>query len=219
MPPSLLPDDFDLQLQQATDGFWRSRARGVTHGKNMDGFRTLLGAVARHCGLPPDALQDAQTVLPGYFRATKSWDTLIIQGGRLLACVVFKSQVGSFGNNFNNRAEECLGSAADFWQAHEVGAFKDPRPPFLGWLMLLEDCADVRSAVACATPHYPVLPEFNGASYAERYHTLCRRIMERRLYSGAALVISAQDGPPRSLSDATGARAMFGALAAHLLAA
>ena len=221
MPPSLLPADFDDRLQRATDDFWDSRATGVTHGKNMDGFRVLLGAVVQHCGLPLDATHAhaSQAVLPGYFRATKNWDTLIVRGGRLIAALEFKSQVGSFGNNLNNRVEECVGSATDFWQAHEAGAFVDPRPPFLGWLMLLEDCPEVRRPVACAEPHYPALPEFRGATYADRYHVLCRRLMERRLYSGAALVLSNSGSPPTALSDQTGAKALFTALAAHLLAA
>jgi hypothetical protein len=35
--------------------------------------------------------------------------------GSLVATVEVKSQVGSFGNNFNNRVEEAIGSATDFW--------------------------------------------------------------------------------------------------------
>ncbi|MCA9635659.1 MAG: hypothetical protein KC420_06470, partial [Myxococcales bacterium] len=121
-------------------------------GKNMDGFVTLVGAVARHCGLPADAVHVGHRgiVLPGFYRPTKKWDALVIDRGRLLAAFEFKSQVGSFGNNFNNRSEEAIGSASDLWVAYRHGAYRDsvrssapagdPRPPFLGWLMLLEDC-------------------------------------------------------------------------------
>jgi hypothetical protein len=71
--------------------------------------------------------------LPGFFRPTKLWDLLVIRDRELVAALAFKSHVGpSFGNNFNNRAEEALGTAADFWTAFREGAFgKTPRP-FLG---------------------------------------------------------------------------------------
>jgi hypothetical protein len=43
----------------------------------------------------------------------------------------FKSQIGpSFGNNFNNRTEEALGSATDIWAAYREGAFKPSSRPF-----------------------------------------------------------------------------------------
>jgi hypothetical protein len=52
--------------------------------------------------------------LPGFFRPTKEWDLLAIHDGKLLAVIEAKSQVGpSFGNNFNNRTEEAMGSALD----------------------------------------------------------------------------------------------------------
>ncbi len=39
----------------------------------------------------------------------------MVSEGKLLAGIEFKSQVGSFGNNYNNRTEEAIGSAADIW--------------------------------------------------------------------------------------------------------
>jgi len=70
--------------------------------------------------------------LPGFFRATKQWDMLVVHKGRLIAAFEFKSQAGpSFGNNFNNRSEEALGSATDLWQAVKEGVFgKDANPFF-----------------------------------------------------------------------------------------
>ncbi len=41
--------------------------------------------------------------------ARKKWDLLVVEGC-LIAAIEFKSQVGSFGNNYNNRTEEALGS-------------------------------------------------------------------------------------------------------------
>ena len=52
--------------------------------------------------------------VPGYFRPTKMWDILIMDKDVLIGVIEFKSQVGSLGNNFNNRCEEALGNATDF---------------------------------------------------------------------------------------------------------
>jgi type II restriction enzyme len=62
--------------------------------------------------------------LPGYFRPTKLWDLLVMYQGRLIAAIELKSHIGpSFGNNFNNRTEEAIGTAVDLWTAFREGAF------------------------------------------------------------------------------------------------
>lgn len=243
MTPQLLPSDFDQQLARIVRQFWHTRSKkprrkgplgktqggtrdAVLSGQNMSGFQNLIRSVAMHNGLPDSAVLTGRraTILPGFFRPTKNWDTLVIHGQRLIAAFEFKSQVGSFGNNFNNRSEEAIGSAADLWVAHEHNAFKNPRQPFLGWLMLLEDCPDSTKAVRCDEPNYPVFPEFQGASYAERYRILGERLMERKLYTAAALLLSPlgdgeKTGSARSLSEATSVRRMFLEFAGHVLAA
>ena len=258
MAIELLPADFDEQIANAVEQFWKGRtgttsstgqsgSRGkVISGKNMDGFVGLVGSVVRHCGLSDSAIRTSkrEVVLPGYFRATKDWDALVISRGRLLGAFEFKSQVGSFGNNFNNRSEEVIGSAADLWMAHHHGAFSDkpasgplpiaesqlsllnpalqtdPRPPFIGWLMLLEDCAKSRTPVRCNERHFKVFSEFREASYARRYQILCERLVERRLYSAAALELTQPDSRMHeALSRATSIRTLFAEFAARLLAA
>lgn len=254
---SILPPDFDQRVESAVRLFWDTRtgATGklqggsrdaVVSGRNMDGFASLVGYVATYCGLPSEAVYrtKGKLILPGFFRATKNWDVVVIHERRLLAVFEFKSQVGSFGNNFNNRSEEAIGSAADLWVAHHEGAFaaqprqegttvaeepppainpaiqSDPRPPFLAWLMLLEDCEQSRRPVGCAEPHYKVFPDFQGASYARRYQLLCERLVERRLYSAAALEMSpANSGSHAPLSPSTSIRNMFAEFAGRLLAA
>ena len=48
---------------------------------------------------------------------------LVIDRDQLIAALEFKSQVGpSFGNNFNNRTEEAIGTAHDLWTAYREGA-------------------------------------------------------------------------------------------------
>ena len=82
----------------------------VTGGKQLDGFVMLVTELLVECGLPDASVHTKKrdVVLPGYFRPAKEWDLVVVYQGNLMATVEFKSQVGSFGNNFNNRIEEAL---------------------------------------------------------------------------------------------------------------
>jgi type II restriction enzyme len=198
---------------------------GVTGGKNMDGFVDLIIDLVRANGL--DQAQIYQTkgllTLPGYFRPTKLWDLLIIHKGQLVAGIELKSQVGpSFGNNFNNRTEEAIGTAHDFWTAYREEAFgKQPRP-FVGWLMLVEDAPESRRPVANEAPHFTVFPEFNGASYLNRYDLLCQRLVQEQLYSNAVLMTSPRTasltGEFTHMSDMTSLKTFVASLAGHIAA-
>jgi hypothetical protein len=123
--------DYERKAREATTAFWgnREKARqkqieagtvdqgeraGVTAGKNMDGFIALVIDLVKANGLAHAVIhrERALLTLPGYFRPTKLWDLLVMHEGRLVAAVELKSQVGpSFGNNFNNRTEEAIGTA------------------------------------------------------------------------------------------------------------
>lgn len=232
--------DYEKKTSAAVRHFWKTRAgaktsqqkRGakdtgerasVTAGKNMDGFLALIERIVRANGLADADVHLAKRVvtLPGHFRPTKLWDVLVMMEGRLIAAIELKSQVGpSFGNNSNNRAEEALGTAVDFWTAYREHAFGEVARPFLGWLILLEDCEASRRSVSDKSPHYPVFPEFKGASYAARYDILCRKLMEERLYTSAALVLSPRTGSRghswSSLSDLSSIGGFVAAFAGHV---
>jgi hypothetical protein len=129
--------------------------------------------------------------LPGYYRAEKKWDLIVVSDGQLVTAMEFKSQVGpSFGNNFNNRSEEAIGSATDIWVAYREGRFGKAPAPFLGYFFLLEDCARVQTAVRNKEPYFKVDPEFERASYCKRYELLCRRLIRERVYSAACLLMA-----------------------------
>ena len=146
-------------------------------------------------GLPDAAICRKAVTLPGYFRPTKDWDLLVVDHGNLIATLEFKSQVGpSFGNNFNNRTEEAIGSATDLWTAHREGVFKDSIRTWLGYFMLLEDTEESNAPVSVRQPHFPVFPEFLNASYASRYMLLCRRLVRERLYDAACFLMSPSKG-------------------------
>lgn len=200
--------DIETRLQEAVRVFWRTRqsqarkqraggtadqgARSaVTGGKQMDGFVRLLADLIVRAGVADASVHRHRRIeLPGYFRPTKQWDLLVVANGHLLAALELKSHVGSFGNNFNNRTEEAMGSALDLWTAYREGAFGQSPRPWLGYLILLEDCDRARAPVAVQEPHFPVFPEFRQASYTRRYEEFCRRLMRERHYDSAALLAS-----------------------------
>ena len=197
---------------------------GVTAGKNMNGFLALVLDVVRANGLAHAEIHQkrAMLTLPGYFRPTKLWDILVIHRSELVAAIELKSQVGSFGNNFNNRTEEAIGTAHDLWTAYREEAFgKQPRP-FVGWLMLVEDAPKSRATVKDSSPHFPVLEAFKGASYLKRYDLLCQKLVQEQLYTTAALITSprsaAQTGEFAEMSAMTGLKTFVTALAGHVAA-
>ncbi len=129
--------------------------------------------------------------LPGFFRPTKEWDLLVIKEGNLVVAIEAKSQVGpSFGNNFNNRTEEAMGSALDLWTAFREGAFNGGKQPFLGYFFMLEDCEASNKPVRVKEPHFKVFLEFIGASYMKRYEIFCRKLVLERHYTASSFIVS-----------------------------
>ncbi len=186
----------------------------------MDGFVAMIRDLLLESGLPESTVFcSGKLELPGYFRAEKQWDLLVVAEGQLLAGIEFKSQVGpSFGNNFNNRAEESLGSATDLWAAYREGAFRPSARPWLGYLMLLEDAPQSRRPVGVQEPHFKVFDEFRNASYANRYETLLTKLLRERLYDGACLLLSNSNDGKRGKFQEPSAELAFQAFAGSLLA-
>lgn len=206
----LVLNEIDKRVKEAVAHYWKTlgsqgnrkeakdtgtRTR-VTGGKQMDAFAEVVARILSENGMPKASINlNARLELPGFFRATKKWDLTVVHKGRFIAALEMKSQAGpSFGNNFNNRAEEAVGTGKDLWTAYENGAFDKGPTPWLGWVMLLEDCSKSREAVDVEEPHFRVFPEFRNASYAKRYELLLRRLVRERLYTKAALLLSTQEG-------------------------
>ncbi len=235
--------NYQKKAREAVQAFWGNReaARqkqiesgkadqgeraGVTAGKNMDGFLALvLDDVVRANGLARAQFHQQRTLLtlPGYFRPTKLWDLLVTYKGQLIAAIELKSHVGpSFGNNFNNRTEEALGTAHDFWTAYREGAFgKQPRP-FAGWFVLVEDTPKSRCPVKAQSPHFPVFEEFEDASYLKRYDLLCQKLVQEQLYTTAAIIASSRaavkTGRFVEISPMSGLKTFVSSLAGHIAA-
>lgn len=217
--------DVDQRLQDAVQSYWNAReqnkkkqidagkvdagTRGeVTGGTQMGALEVLVADILCEAGLKRlDVRTRTALELPGYFRATKKWDLIVISEGQLVLAMEFKSQAGkSIGNNVNNRAEEAVGSAKDIWTAYREGRFGiDAPPPFLGYLFLLEDRDNVKKPVANKEPYFKVDPVFQGKAaapnkkgevkhmgitYAERYEMLCRRLVLERIYNASCFLMA-----------------------------
>jgi hypothetical protein len=198
-----------------------SRA-AVTGGAQMESFIRMIADHLIAVGIPSDSIYRRTDVqLPGFFRPTKEWDLIVVREGRLVAALEAKSQVGSFGNNFNNRTEEAMGSALDLWTAYREGAFGITQNPWVGYLFLLQDCEKALTPVRARSPHYPVFPEFADASYARRYELFCRKLVLERHYSSSALLMSAADsgtdGVYREPAPDLSIRSFMRSLLAHAL--
>jgi hypothetical protein len=164
----------------------------------MGGFIELFTRLIRAAGLEQKFVQTKKSLeLPGYFRPTKEWDLLVVRDGKFLAAIEAKSQVGpSFGNNFNNRTEEAMGSALDLWTAYREGAFHTSPQPFLGYFFMLEDCQASQRPVRVKEPHFSVFPEFKTASYLQRYRIFCKKLVLERHYTASAFITSNRDNGP-----------------------
>jgi hypothetical protein len=163
----------------------------------MNGFISVIRDLLEESGVDKPVIFTERSVeLPGWFRPEKKWDLLVVVNGRLIAAIEFKSQVGSFGNNYNNRTEEALGSATDIWAAYREGAFKPSSRPWLGYLMLLEEAPESVRPVRAQEPHFKVFPDFKDASYAKRYEILLTKLVRERLYDSACFLLSDRNTGP-----------------------
>lgn len=235
--------NFEPKARDAIRAFWGNRQKavqnqieagkidagersGVTAGKNLDGFIALILDLVEANGLSRDDVHRSRALvtLPGYFRSTKVWDLIVVREGRLIAAIELKSHVGpSFGNTFNNRTEEAIGTAHDLNTAIREGAFGTHPRPFVGWLMVVEDAAKSRSPVRSASKHFPVFPLFEGASYLQRYDILCQRLVQEQLYTAASVIASprgaVRTGAYVELSELSGLKAFVRLLAARVAVA
>jgi len=232
-----LNPEIDERLRAAIKHFWSTRetqaqkqgtasgskdagARSaVTGGAQMNGFVNLVRDLLCESGLPKAHVYCEKYVeLPGWYRPEKKWDLLIVSDGKLLAGIEFKSQVGSFGNNYNNRTEEAIGSATDIWAAYREGAFNPSARPWLGYLMLLEEAPASINPVRAREPHFKVFPEFKEASYAKRYEILLTKLVRERLYDAACFLMSNAAHGPRGLYREPAAELNFQNFIASLMA-
>lgn len=210
--PIHIPADLENRISVAVVHYWKTRTaqrakqaktgrsdqgfRGaVTGGAQMDGFIDLFSDLISRFGIPDRFIHTKSAVeLPGFFRPTKEWDLVVVKDGTLVVVIEAKSHAGpSFGNNFNNRTEEAMGSALDLWTAFRENAFLNNPQPFLGYCFMLEDCSASNRPVRVKEPHFKVFPEFVGSSYMRRYELFCRKLVLERHYTSSTFIASSPD--------------------------
>jgi hypothetical protein len=201
--------EIEMKIKAAVSYYWKTRASqkskqetggktdhgsrsAVTGGAQMDGFIDLFYSVILQAGIPEENIfRKRKLELPGFFRPTKEWDLIVVKDDRLMVVLEAKSQVGpSFGNNFNNRTEEAMGSAVDIWTAYRESAFLESPQPFLGYFFMLEDCEASNRPVSVKEPHFKVRHEFKDASYLKRYELFCRKLVLERHYTATSYIVS-----------------------------
>jgi len=238
-----IPPDIDDRIRNAIRFFWATRTgqisrqkandaqdrgnRGaVTGGKQLDGLLDILRQIlVEHGVLERCIYTDQKLELPGYYRPSKKWDLLLVDDEKLVLAIELKSQVGpSFGNNYNNRTEEAMGSSLDIWTAFREGVFKNSNP-WLGYIMLLEDCGKSSTPVATRSSHFSVMREFENSSYIKRYEIFCGKLVLERQYNAACLLTSSKDDtdtgcfstPSKGLSFTSFLVSMLSAVLSHNL--
>ncbi len=191
------------------------------HGKTMDGFALAIRDFLIGLNVKPEHifsgghLSTSPSILPSYFRPSKNWDLVVLANSRfhsakgdkgepiLYAATEFKSQDKSIGNNQNNRLEESLGNATDFWATYEHDGFLRQLPrPWLGYLFVGKyDPSSDGKAVKIKQPHFEAMmpfrttdstsfESFDGPSYAERYKIFMKQSVGSRLYDAGAFIVT-----------------------------
>lgn len=188
-------DTRELQSQkQVNSGKIDAGNRGaVTGGGHLDALQAVIADLFRKAnGIQFDvrsARSDGIRTIPGFFRPAKDWDIIVLYQNALVAAIELKSQSGSFGNNFNNRAEEAIGNALDLRSAFRAGLLGSIQP-WLGYVIVIE-ATDVSTAPRrVPTTAFPIEPKFYGTSYLDRYRILTQRLVATGMYDAAVVVAS-----------------------------
>jgi hypothetical protein len=193
-------------------------------------------------GLPDATVITGQKAqIPGFFRPSKTWDVLIVNKDVLIAAIELKSIADSFGKNANNRTEEALGSGICVQEAFEENAFEGLTRLFVGYIILVEDCPKTLSNIQIQMQHFRVMEEFmanpksrqevyvrgenglfpkiDGVSYMTRFDIMCKRLMQKHLYTAACVIktprSAIKDGAFANLSPETSIKAFLASLAGH----
>lgn len=237
-------EGYEKRVSEAVKSFWNVRKiSGVRSGKTLDAFVELLTWIVKNNGLPDAVVVTGrQAQLPGFFRASKSWDVLVMNNDILIAAIELKSIADSFGKNANNRNEEAIGSGIDLKEAFEEDAFEGLTRLFTGYLLLVEDCPETHTTVQIQMKHFRAMKDFmanpenrdvmyvkgnnglfpaiDGISYMDRFDLLCKRLMQKNLYTAASIIKSPRsaikDGEYGFISKDTSIKAFLASLASHV---
>lgn len=201
-------------LQHAVAAYWQTKdeqyraarainstAEGTAGAVRAAGqFLAIASLLARFftdAGYPPASIHTDKggTVLPGYFRPSKSWDLVVVHDDVLVAAFEMKALGGpSYGNNYNNRVEEALGNAMDVGRlAADRGVGKEL--PWLGYFFVIQDDEGSRRQVRPQEGRFPADQAWLGRSYQGRFALTGKRLLEEGTYDGVCFLASSPDDP------------------------
>ncbi len=211
---------YNQQITDAIKFFWDTKKiqGNVLAGKQLDAFLKLLTQVAVDAGVPEACIYLKNNHIPGYFRATKDWDLIIVSPKKnLIAAIELKSQVGSYGNNLNNRTEESLGSSEDFWTAFREHVFTCNQSPWLGYQIVVGKDKESTHAEKESEHHFPVRAEFKNSTYLDRYRILCQRLVLEHKYNAVALIATENKDSYENLAENLSIDSFINSFRGHLL--
>jgi Restriction endonuclease XhoI len=234
------PDVLERRFMEAIGAFWQARSRNraeqqqrgvidpgnraeVTGRTQLGALELLIADLLIEAGLNKlDIRTRTKLEIPGYFRSEKQWDLLVVTeaGGtnRLVLAIELKSQAGSTGKNLNNRAEESIGNAVDLWTAYRENRFGySVPPPFVGFLVLVEDLDEVNRAIRPAEPYFPIDPVFRNKTYAERWNILCQRLVLEKHYTATCCEMITRAPSHRAIDAQTSFQSFAAAIEGHAL--
>ena len=179
---TLLIMDIVRQLEESIKQFHTIRTStsdnraNACSGKSLAKVeQTIIDYIKQKCDDDPDIkyYTGRKASLPGHFRSNKDWDIVIKQYGELKCAIELKSMLSSFGNNFNNRLEECLGCGYDLKKSYE--SYKKEYP-MICYLIFIPDNKESRKLRS------------DGESYITKFKELCQKVVQDNLYRQALVV-------------------------------
>ena len=189
---------------------WRSRTpaggRRQAHGRLRGSPRGLPG----RGGMGDSVITDgsASRTLPGYFRATKRWDLLVVSGSRVLAAIELKSISSSFANNLNWSSR----GAPD----RQRNRLRDGVPrgrlrqgaPAVDRLRARDGREDRNRGIASSRPsgfaaHASHEPSSSMRPTSIAASSLCRALVQERLCDAAWLLVTSAEGGPDPATSAS----------------
>ncbi len=183
--------------------FWREKGEAAkrTTAAGREGFGAqardarhmlTLGAFVRQmfidAGLDEDEVY-VDRAIPGYYRRSKSWDVVAMHKGHLVGVVELKSQVGSEGNNGNNRIEEALGNTFDAAKAQELNQAFGLLPVWTAFCIVFgSNPSAARPVQMRSAPLYRIDPVFDGMTYGDQWAIAVERFVLTGAYDAGWMV-------------------------------
>jgi hypothetical protein len=153
----------------------------VVGGRHLASIDALITAeIVKAAGPGLEFRTNERAKLPGYYRATKSWDLVVLRDGVPLLSMEYKSMSGSEGKNLNNRADEILGMAEDTRQAEIHGQL--PKGMKRAYVFVMGITPESTAPVGAKAGTWSVDPVFQNASYLDRAAIMCERMCETGLF-------------------------------------